>query len=101
MENRKVVYDVEFEARQVRKITVTCPKCGRKFYPEQIRNDGKDNFMLHETDYLFASYQCPICGESFGYYSNDYYDHKDEFVFNETGDPLAGVIEKHVHTEWK
>lgn len=102
MQNRKVVYEVEFETRQVRKITVVCPKCGKKFYPEQIRDDGRDDFLLNEVDYCFVHYECPICHEQFGYNTNNgYYDSKDEFVFNETSDPLSGVIEKHVHTEWK
>ena len=54
---------VEYEPRTIRAVSIECPYCKRKFTGYALTQ----NSLETDIDLNFAEFQCPVCGEYFGY----------------------------------
>lgn len=64
MEEKKILFEVEFEPAKIRHAYVTCPECGKKFSAYDIKNCN--GWIDDEFDLLYTSYDCPCCSSTFG-----------------------------------
>lgn len=86
---------VEYDSRPIRHIAVQCPNCNNWFNGwDIVRNSPRyDPFEVLRYDYHinFAEFDCPICGEAFGWLEKRSIPHIEESSYPEIYD---GVLTK-------
>lgn len=71
---------VEYESTPIRHIAVQCPHCLRWFNGREVLNGDWLRDLRYDYQIHFASFNCPICNDEFGYvnsYDNNHIEIKE------------------------